>query len=55
MMSVSLFFVIAVAAVIAFVTSRSVWGRISVFVGVLAMFVVGVAIWNFFMTYRSTP
>ena len=55
MVSINLFFVTAVAAGIAFFTARSLWGRISVFAGVLALFVVGVIIWNVVMTYRSTP
>ena len=47
-MSINAFFLIAVAAVIAFITTKSVWGRISVFTGVLAVFVVGVILWNVF-------
>ena len=42
-MSINLYLVIAVAAVIALTTAQSVWGRIAVFAGLLVLSVVGVS------------
>jgi hypothetical protein len=53
-MSINPVVLIVVAAVIAFTTATSLWGRISVFAGVLALSVVGVVIWNVFVSRRST-
>ena len=52
-MSINILFVAAMAAAIAFVTARSLWGRIGVFVGLLVLFVVGVTIWNVAVSHRS--
>lgn len=53
-MAISLYFLIAVAAAIAFVTAKSVWGRILVFAGVLTLFLVGVVLWNVFVNRRGS-
>ena len=52
-MSINILFVAAMAAAIAFVTARSLWGRIGVFVGLLVLVVVGVTIWNVAVSHRS--
>jgi len=53
-MSINLYLVIAVAAVIALTTAQSVWGRIAVFAGLLVLSVVGVVLWNIIVSRRPT-
>jgi len=53
-MSINLYLVIAVAAVIALTTAQSVWGRIAVFAGLLVLSVVGVVLWNIIVSRSPT-